>query len=286
MVSPEVLKKIKRVELRTKRMLKGSLVGDYRSAQKGFGLEFEQLSEYQFGDDIRLIDWKSSARMNKLLLKEYREERNRTIMLLVDGSASQFYSSTNQQKFEQGAEVASVIALAGHYRKDYVGLIIVTDEVEMYIPPKGGRSHVHKIMEKLFTFKPKQKGTNLSVGLKHLMNIKKSDTFSFLISDFIDKGYEKELAIVARRHDLVAIRTTDKLEEEFPRNVFVTCQDLETNQKLLINADSQLKTFYKNYKNKMNALFKKYGIACFDLVAGTESIDSFITFLQKRIRKI
>lgn len=282
MLSPEVLKKIRHIQLKTRRVLSGSLVGDYRTAKKGFGFEFEQLAEYQFGDDIRFIDWKSSARMNKLLLKEYREERNRTIMLLVDGSLSHFFGSTDQLKHEQVAEIACVIALAAQNHKDLVGLIIVTDEVEVYIPPKSGKKHMHTIMETLFTFKPKARQTKLSVGMQKLMQVKRNDTLTFLISDFIDSNFEKDLRMIAKHHEIIAIRCRDAVERALPSIGFIECEDIESGETIMINTDDKrLKNILKQQENQLDKLLRMNKIKCLDIVPQQEYIQSLINFFLK-----
>jgi uncharacterized protein (DUF58 family) len=284
-ISPDIKQKIRQIQLRTQRILHGSLVGDHRTAQKGFGLEFEQLAEYQFGDDIRFIDWKSSARTNKLLIKEYREEKKRTIMLIVDGSQSNFFGSTSQLKYNQIAEIASILALATHHHKDHVGLIMVTDVIEQYIPPRNSISHVNNIMEFLFSFNSPSRKTSLAAGLKHLMKVKKNNTLVFLISDFIDEGFDQDLAIVSKNHDLVAIRCRDTFERQVPSIGIIECIDPETGEHIALSTNTkQLKIILEAYEKKLQGLLKKNMIPLLDIVPGNQYIDSLISFLIKRTR--
>lgn len=285
MLSTELQKKIHHLEIQTKRILSGSMLGDHRTSKKGFGLDFEQLSEYQFGDDIRFIDWKSSARMNKILVKEYSEERNRTIMLLVDGSRSHFYSSTGQLKHERVAEIASVIAMAGNYYKDHVGLIIVTDEIESYIPPKSGKKHSNAIIEKLFNFKPKATKTNLAKGLQHIMKIKHHEMLSVVISDFIDQDFEKDLRIVSQKHEVIAIRCVDEFEKKIPNIGIVECEDIETGERFMLNSNSVgIKQWLEQREQLLSKLFKKYRIDCMNIKPSTEFLQNLVYFFGRRTR--
>jgi uncharacterized protein (DUF58 family) len=284
MLSQSLLKKIRHIELHTKRILSGCLVGDYRTSHKGFGLEFEQLAEYQFGDDIRFIDWKSSARMNKMLIKEYRDEQNRTIFLLVDGSQSTAFGSSEMIKKDIITEIASILALAAVYGKDHVGLIVFTDEVELFIPPKGGFKHAHTIMQELFNFQPKSKGTRLESALERLACLKKRNSLVFLISDFIDETWSKGLRITAKKHDIVAIRCIDQLEKKFPHIGFIQCQDLENGQDIVLDATSlACSSWQKTRLDDQNYLFNICKVDHIDVVSGKPFIEEVILFLRRRI---
>src|SRR5437879_4048092 len=205
-ISPEIQKKIRQLQIHTRRLLNSSLVGDNRSAIKGAGFEFNQIKEYQCGDDVRFIDWKASARMNTFLIKECIEERSRDIFLLVDSSHSRLFSSSELIKHDFMAQIASVLSLVSFYAKDRVGLILFSDQIEKYIPPARTSFHVHKIMQELFSFEPCKNKTNISVALKFLLKIKKNNGVVFMISDFIDEKVGTYCAQVARRHDFIAVR--------------------------------------------------------------------------------
>ncbi|MGE4168171.1 MAG: DUF58 domain-containing protein [Candidatus Babeliales bacterium] len=277
------MKKIRAIQLKTRRILSGSMVGDSRTAKKGFGLEFEQLAEYQFGDDIRFIDWKSSARTNKLLLKEYREERNRVVMLVVDGSRSNFYASGDRLKYEVIAEVASIIALAAQNGKDAVGLILVTDKVELYIPPKNGRKHSNIIMEALFNFKPQSLGTNIAAGLKKLMQIKSRDMFCFLISDFIDAHLEKDMRAASQYHELVALHVQDSFEQALPDVGFLELVDLESETKLVVNTNAETPNRYlAKHQDLLTKTFKNNNIKHMVIKPDQDYLYPLIKFLIRR----
>src|SRR5581483_1966149 len=205
-ISSDIIVKIKQLEIFTRRLLNGTLVGDSRSAIKGTGFEFDQIREYNYGDDIRFIDWKSSARNNKLLIKQYIEERSRTIFLVVDISHSSIFSSSSCNKQERIAEIVSVLALVAQHGKDHVGLLLFSDEIEEYIPPASSLQHVHYVLKKILSVKPKRAQTNISCALKHLLSVAKKEAIVFLVSDFIDESYETYLAQIAKRFDLIAVR--------------------------------------------------------------------------------
>src|SRR5579872_4207588 len=186
-IAPSIATKIKQLEIFTRRLLNGALVGDSRSAIKGAGFEFDQIREYSFGDDIRFIDWKASARNDKLLVKQYIEERSRTIFLVVDVSRSSIFGSGLHNKQSRITELASVLALVAQHGKDRVGLLLFSDKVEAYIPPASSLHHIHHIMEQMLLFTSQRSETNISCALERLLSLKKSDAIVFLISDFIDE---------------------------------------------------------------------------------------------------
>ncbi len=289
MIAKEVLKKIRRIEIQTPRLASGTHIGQASSAQKGTGLEFDQLREYQFGDDIRFIDWKSSARMNKILVKQYIAERHRTIFLIVDGSSSTFYGSTNALKFETMAEIASVLALVSNFGKDQVGLILFGQEIELLIPPFKGTAHIHRIMEALFTYKPKKSTkTNLKGALEFVAKLKKRNHMLFCISDFIATNFEKPLSLLSHKHDFVAIRCLDKNEIVFPNVGLLPMQDDETGQTMVLDtriiSAKKLKNIFDQRIAKQNSLFKKYGIDCVDIQPGNPFIGSLIRVFRQRMQ--
>src|SRR5579872_1195696 len=235
-VTDEVLKKVKQIEIQTRRLLRGALIGDSRSAVKGSGLDFDQIREYQSGDDVRFIYWKSSARTGNLLVKQYIEERSRVVLLAVDISASSFLGSTETLKHDIIAQVASVLALVTDTGKDRIGLILFADDVELYIPPASGRAHVHRIMEQVFGFEPKKRTTSITSALKKLAQLKRRDALAFVISDFIDEKIDSSyLSLVSRMYDCIAIRCLDPRELELPAVGFVFMQDPETDDTILMD---------------------------------------------------
>jgi len=287
MLSKDVIKKIRQIEIATKRLLSGSFVGDYSSAKKGAGFEFDQIRDYQLGDDVRFIDWKSSARTNKLLVKQYIEERNRAVILAVDLSGSSFYSSSEKLKFDVLSEIAAVLALVADYGKDQASLMLFTDEVEVFIPPARGRKHIHKIMEKLFSHKPKSRKTNINTVLERLARLHRRDSIVFLISDFVGEFDEKKFHIVSKIYDLVALRCLDKNENKFPSVGFIDLLDVETGQKVLLRTSGKKGRMLNKFLGKRLALqenvFKKYGVDYLDVSPERTFIGDVILFFRRRM---
>lgn len=288
MISPEILKKIKQIEIYTQRLLTGSLVGDSRSAIKGQGLEFDQIREYQVGDDVRFIDWRASARMDKLLVKQYIEERNRTVLLAVDVSASAFFSSDQELKNESMAQIASVLALVADYGKDHVGLILFSDKIEEFVPPSAGRKHVRLIMEKLFAPRQYNKNTNIEVALQYAANLKRKDVILFVLSDFISSDFSQSLRCVAKQYDTVAIRCLDVHEEKFPAVGFLTIADPETGQTVLINAQAgglqDINSFLESRRIEQDNLFAQCGVDCVQVTNNKHFMGDLVKFFRRRMR--
>ncbi|MDZ4153919.1 DUF58 domain-containing protein, partial [Methylicorpusculum sp.] len=264
MISTENAQKIRHIEIQTRRLLSGALVGDARSRLKGSGFEFDQIREYQQGDDVRFIDWRSSARMNKLLVKEYIEERNRTIMLAVDCSASQRFGSGEQFKADRIAQIAGVLTLVANYGSDNVSLILFSDHVECFIPPARGRQHTRAILEKLFAFEPTGKKTSIACALEFAAKQKRKDAVLFLISDFIDAGFERGLSIASRMYDTVAISCLDSLECALPEIGFLDVVYQETGASCVIDTrkknQTALHSFFVTRAQEQENLFNKYGV--------------------------
>jgi uncharacterized protein (DUF58 family) len=282
-LSKKVLQKVKQIEIQTRRLLSGTQIGDYSSAQKGTGLEFDQIREYQMGDDVRFIDWNASARNNKILVKQYIEERNRTIMLLVDQSASTFYGSSDQLKSEVINQIASVLALVAECGKDHVGALLFADEVTQVIPPKRGRRHVHEIMERIFTQKPTGK-TSLKNALERLIMLQKQDAIVFVISDFFDTGYEKVLKIASRQHDVVAVRCLDKREQTIPNCGFVPVLDPETGQEGMIDTQGKrLNQYLNDHQQQTVSTLRKCGTELLDVHVERPFVGDIIRFFRRRM---
>ena len=286
MLSPEIIKKIRLIEIHTKRLLSGILVGDHSSARRGSGFDFDQIREYQMGDDVRFIDWNSSAKMNKLLVKQYIEERNRTVIIVVDISSSHFFSSSNLSKSDVIANVAAVLSLVTDYGKDHASLILFSDEVELVIPPGTGQKHIRHIMQKLFTHKPKKRGTNISAALKCLATMKPKNAIVFLISDFIDQNFKRSLQVMSRQYDIVAIRCLDTNEITFPSVGFLTVHDIETDEQCLLDTrsdSSSLSAFLEQRLSGQVTLFKQCGIDYFQVSPDKPFIGDIIRFFRRRM---
>ncbi|MEX0849467.1 MAG: DUF58 domain-containing protein [Candidatus Dependentiae bacterium] len=286
MVSKDVRKRIRQIEIHTKRLLRGSLVGQSSSAVKGSGLEFDQIREYQQGDDVRYIDWKSSARMDKLMIRQYIEERSRSIVLAVDISGSSFFSSGVKTKYQVMQEVAAVIALAGEMAKDRIGLLLFSDEVELFIPPNSGQKHVRYLLEQLFSYAPKRKKTSVTTALEYVAKFRIKDAVVFLISDFISPSFEKALSIVAKRYELIAVRCLDKNEREMPRVGFLPMVDDETGVMTIVNLGSKkarVNRFCHERLLNQNRIFSTYGIDLLEVKIAQPYIQEMVRFFKKRM---
>ena len=236
MISRELVKKLKKIEIYTSRLANDQLAGSYHSVFKGRGMAFSEVRQYQPGDDVRFIDWNVSARMNDTYVKVFTEEREMTVMLLVDLSASERFGSVEKPKIETVAEVAALLAFSAIKNNDRVGLILFTDRVERFVPPKKGRSHVMRVVTEILNADPEGKGTDLGVALDLLGGIGKRRTVAFLISDFIADQYEKPLKVVSAKHDLIPIQIVDPREEELPDVGLALVEDLETGE--LVEVDT------------------------------------------------
>jgi len=292
--SDEIRNKIKHIKFFTKRLMKSSIVGDYLSAFKGTGLEFDQIREYQIGDDVRFIDWNSSAKMNKIMVKQLVEERDRTVILVVDVSGSSSYSSKKELRKEMIAQVAASLVFIAAENKDRVGALFFSDKIERWISPSRGNAHIGKILETIFSIKPKNKGTNIQEGLNFLVGLKKRNAVAFVLSDWIDEieNYSNILKVAGCEYDFVGIRFLDDCEKEIPNVGLLDIQDLETRESFTIDTGktknkqaSDLNLFLYSRKKEQKRIFEKYRIDFLDLVIGRPFINPMINFFRQRIRR-
>ena len=235
----EILKKIRRLELRTRRLVNAGFAGQYHSVFKGRGMNFEEVREYAAGDEIRSIDWNVTARMNTPYVKKFTEERELTVMLVVDVSASGTFGSVELSKRELAAEVASILAFSAINNNDKVGLLLFSDDVELFIPPKKGRLHTLRLIREMLYFQPKGRGTNMAGALDYLNRVINRRAVLFLISDFIAPDFSKALTVSSRRHDVVAMPVSDPGESAVPDVGIITLEDAETGQQIDINTGSK-----------------------------------------------
>ena len=235
----EILKKIRRLELRTRRLVNAGFAGQYHSVFKGRGMNFEEVREYAPGDEIRSIDWNVTARMNTPYVKKFTEERELTVMLVVDVSASGTFGSVELSKRELAAEVASILAFSAINNNDKVGLLLFSDDVELFIPPKKGRLHTLRLIREMLYFEPAGRGTNLAGALDYLNRVINRRAVLFLISDFIAPDFSKALTVSSRRHDVVAMPVSDPGESVLPDVGIITLEDAETGQQIDINTGSK-----------------------------------------------
>lgn len=237
MLSPELLKKIKRIHIKTGRRVNTMMAGQYRSVFRGTGIEFEEVREYSPGDEVGSIDWKVSARMGRPFVKLYREERELVIMLLVDMSASGLFGTTDNLKRETAAEIAAILAFNAIRNSDKIGLILFTDRVEKYIPPKKGSAHVWRVIKEIFAFEPRNRGTNIPEAVRYLGHVYRKRTISFLISDFLDPSLPETMAqqvrllkIASKKHEFIGVLLSDPGEWQLPEAGIITVRDLETGE--------------------------------------------------------
>ena len=239
MNTTELLKKVRKIEIKTRRLSDHVFGGEYHSTFKGRGMTFSEVRQYQFGDDIRTIDWNVTARYNEPYIKVFEEERELTMMLMVDISGSQYFGTQEQFKKDLITEIAATLAFSATQNNDKIGLILFTDEIELFIPPKKGRSHVLRIIRELIEFEPKSSKTDLTKALKFLSNVMKKKAIVFILSDFITDEYQKTLKIVGGKHDVTGIRIYDRHEETLPNLGMVPMEDEETGEVLLVNTGSK-----------------------------------------------
>lgn len=252
MIPREILKKLKKIEIRTARLANEQLAGGYHSVFKGRGMAFSEVRQYQSGDDVRFIDWNVSARMREAYVKVFTEEREMTVMLLVDLSASGLFGSVTQPKQETAAEVAALLAFSAIKNNDRVGLILFTDQVERFVPPKKGKGHVMRVVTEILSAKPARRGTDVRCALDLLGHVQKRKCVAFLISDFIASGYEHALRITSKRHDLIPLQILDPREEQLPNVGVIAAEDLETGE--LYDIDTSSRTVREAYATRVARL--------------------------------
>lgn len=230
MIPRELVKKLRKIEIHTSRLANDQLAGSYHSVFKGRGMAFSEVRQYQPGDDVRFIDWNVSARMNDAYVKVFTEEREMTVMLLVDLSASEQFGSVARPKVETVAEIAALLAFSAIKNNDRVGLVLFTDRIERFVPPKKGRGHVMRVVTEILNAQPEGTGTDLRVALDLLGSVTKRRSVAFLVSDFIADDFEHQLKVAAKRHDLIPIQVRDRREEELPNVGIALLEDLETGE--------------------------------------------------------
>ncbi|WP_370225845.1 DUF58 domain-containing protein [Mesoflavibacter sp.] len=257
MDTKEILKKVRKIEIKTRRLSDHIFGGEYHSTFKGRGMTFSEVRQYQFGDDVRNIDWNVTARYNEPYVKVFEEERELTMMLMVDVSGSEFFGTEQQFKNEIITEIAATLAFSATQNNDKIGLILFSDDIELYIPPKKGRSHVLRIIRELIEFQPKSKQTNIAEALKFLRNVMKKKAIVFMMSDFIAEDYKQTLKIAAGKHDITGIRIYDKHEENIPNLGMVNMQDEESGELMLVNTSSKkVRQEYAKFYTQKVSYFK------------------------------
>lgn len=260
MDTKELLKKVRKIEIKTRRLSDHIFGGEYHSTFKGRGMTFSEVRQYQFGDDVRNIDWNVTARYNEPFIKVFEEERELTMMLVVDVSGSGLFGTRQSFKKDIITEVAATLAFSATQNNDKIGLVLFSDVIELYIPPKKGRSHVLRIIRELLEFEPKSQKTDISMALRFLSNVMKKKAIVFLLSDFLAEDYEQTLKITSGRHDLTGIRIYDAMEEELPNLGIVQMQDEETNKRILVDTSSRSvrKNYNRYYKERVDYFHESF----------------------------
>jgi len=290
MIPKELLKKVRQIQIRTARTVNDILAGQYHSAFRGRGMEFEEVSPYQIGDDVRLIDWNVSARYGEPFIKKFREERELTVMLVVDASGSGLFGSGQQFKLDMAAELCAVLAFSAVRSNDKVGLILFTDDVEKYVPAKKGTRHVLRIIRELLYHDPRGRGTDIAGALNFLNRVTVRKSVCFLVSDFQGLGYEPALRIARRRHDLIPILISDPLEWELPDAGFIEVEDPESGEVMLVDTSSRaLRDRYAAEQRDRAAarttMFRRMDTETIEVRTDRPYIEPLVRFFHKRERR-
>ena len=293
MISTELIKKIRRIEIRTRRLVNDSYAGEYHSVFKGRGMEFDEVRPYQYGDEIRTIDWNVTARTGQPYVKRYVEERELTVMLVVDASASENFGSVNRFKREVAAELTAVLSFAATTNNDKVGLLIFTDQVELYIPPRKGRRHVLRVIRELLAFESKNRGTDIKMALETVNQLLKRRSIIFLVSDFLAEAesYRQALAITNKRHDLVAVDLHDPLEKGIKNVGLIALEDPETGEIAWVDTGSR--TWQEAYRQRLNKAesnkqraFLQASVDRIDIGTDEDYTIPLTSFFKERSRRI
>ncbi len=287
MDTSELLKKVRKIEIKTKGLSKHIFSGEYHSAFKGRGMSFSEVRDYQYGDDVRNIDWNVTARTGDPHVKIFEEERELTVMLLIDMSQSSFFGTTNQMKNEILTEICAVIAFSAINNNDKVGVLFFTDQIEKFIPPKKGKQHILRIIRELLNFEPKSKKTDIGQALEYFNNVIKKRSICFVLSDFLATGYENPLRIASRRHDIVGLHIVDPREEKLPSIGLIRAIDAETDtiqwiDTSLASVRDKYAKWYETHFNYFRTTFLKSGADMISIRTDVPYINALLKFFKKR----
>jgi uncharacterized protein (DUF58 family) len=291
MLPAEILKKVRRIEIRTSRLVNESLAGEYHSVFKGRGMEFSAVREYQFGDDIRSIDWNVTSRMGHPFVKMYVEERELTVLLLVDVSGSGDFGTRRQFKREIQAEVCAILAFSAITNNDRVGFMAFTDRIETFLRPRKGKEHVLRVIREVLYFKPEGRSTDIAQALEHMMRTVTKRSVVFVVSDFLGTGFERPLRVAARKHDVIAITVTDPREEELPPVGLVELEDAESGDRVLADTrDRRTREAFRRWaaerRTQRQALFRSIGIDALELHTDRPYDVPLVRFFHLRARRM
>lgn len=290
METSELLKKVRKIEIRTKGLVNQIFSGEYHSVFKGRGMTFSEVREYQFGDDIRTIEWNVSARFNHPYVKVFEEERELTVMLLVDMSGSGEFGTVTQLKKDVAVEICAVLAFSAIQNNDKVGVIFFSDIIEKFIPPKKGRTHILRIVRELLDFQPKQRQTKIAEGLRYLTSAIKRRSIAFLISDFLDEGYDDALKIAAKKHDLIGVRLFDPREAELVPAGLMRVRDAETGETSWIDTGDRLvrdryARWWREQDEARDKLLRRSGVDAINIRIDRSYVTPMVAFFQTRERR-
>ena len=291
MIPAHIIKKIKRIHIKSSKTVNNIMAGQYKYVFRGSGIEFDEVREYSPGDDVKAIDWKVSARLGKPFIKLYTEERESIVMLLIDMSASLKFGTFYGQKLEKVAEVASVLAFNAIKNSDKVGVIFFTDRIEKYIPPKKGSSHIWRVIQEIFTFVPKGKGTNISSAVDYFSKISRKKSFVFILSDFFDDNYLKSLRAARHRHEITGVMIYDKGALKLPVKGIITLSDFETSKEMVFDGFNkkirkEFLSLKKQNHNKTLDIFSKAKSDVIELETSTSVADTLLQYFKLRERRI
>ena len=292
MLTADLINKIRRIEIRTRHLVNDSFAGEYHAVFKGQGLEFEEVRPYQFGDEIRSIDWNVTARMGYPYIKRYVEERELTVMLVVDASGSNDFGSVNRFKRDLAAELAAVLSFSATKNNDKVGLIIFTDQIELVILPRKGRQHVLRLIRELLAFQPKGRGTNLKLALDTINQILKRRSIVFMVSDFMTPppSYQQSLFITSRRHDVIALDLNDPLETEVADVGVITLEDTETGELIWVDTSSHAwrEAFVsqnQQFETAKQSVFRRAAVDAINIHTHEDYVTALVAFFKKRTKR-
>lgn len=288
MEANELLKKVRQIEIKTRGLSRDIFAGEYHSAFKGRGMTFSEVREYQFGDDVRSIDWNVTARLQKPYIKIFEEEREQTVMLLVDVSQSNVFASHNQLKRDIITEIAATLAFSAIQNNDKIGIIFFSDKIEKLIPPQKGKKHILYIIRELLEFKPESRGTDIAQALQYLTNAIKKRCTAFLISDFVSPVNYEDAAIIAnKKHDLVGIHIYDERDKELPNVGLMKLRDAETGESMWVDTSSQkVRMMYKDYKVdrylNLQKVIARSGMDCVDIESQQDYVKALLQLFRRR----
>ncbi|TFB11935.1 DUF58 domain-containing protein [Candidatus Marinimicrobia bacterium MT.SAG.3] len=290
MLPKEVLENVRRLEIGTKGLVNEIFSGEYHTVFKGRGMEFAEVREYVPGDDIRLIDWNVSARTGSPFVKVFSEERELSMMLVVDMSRSGTFGTSYRMKDEVAIEICALLAFSAMKNNDKVGLLIFTDRVEKFIPPRKGRQHVLRVLREIVYHEPENKGTNMNTALEYLLRVIRRNSVVFILSDFMDDGFQKSLRVVSSKHDVIAIKVTDKLEMQLPDAGLISLVDAETGENVVVDtSDEKIRNSYSALRQAqqegLEKMFKKINLDYINIKTGESYVEPLYKFFRKRAKR-